>query len=346
MTKRGLELPINLLIILVVAFFIFTLIIGFVPRLLGGSLGKLGRISSYVTANSLQGAISTCQTWAESASTSSSSPQQFLTSTYCTKRVGVPVKSGCWPSSVNAGSDGEWYHNCGGGGVSLGQCGAEITNWNKDALEGSCKSRYACDPGFVSSDNDYSSEKKDGDLCFYVPTGVKYSAALPCWDPMIGIKLDGVLINSGEVTFNCGVKTFYVHISKDGKYILLATPNAYGIQITDTGQATATIQELTNCNGKGCDSVNGCDFDNNKKTDDLEKEICDLNNDGSIPTNAPTGEQFSFTEVSMCACKDETDSVEGEYSIYEIYYRGKIWKCYIIEKPSSSYGYGKCLTSW
>ena len=74
--KRGLELPINLIIILVVAFFIFTLVIGFVRRLLGGTLGKFGKIAAYTQANSLASAVSTCQTWCESAK-QSMSPEEF-----------------------------------------------------------------------------------------------------------------------------------------------------------------------------------------------------------------------------------------------------------------------------
>ncbi len=339
--RRGLELPINLIIILVVAFFIFTLIIGFVPRLLGGSLGKFGQIASYTSASDVNNAKAVCMNWADSARINSGSPQQFLTSTYCTKRVGVPVPTGCWPSGVNAGSNGEWYHPCGGEGVSQSECGPTLMDWKPDYDAQSSASGtvgvYASDPGMVSTDRDYAKSKPfDRDLCLYIPNGVKFTAALSCWDPYIGVSLSGVVINVGTNSYECGVYTFGVEIfkSNNGEYPIITTRPDY---ISDTGYYSDTEINEPDVDLDGDGIKCSGDPDNSK--------WCDLNGNDKVNTTDTIPAQF--TKVTMCACKDLTNSREGEYTDYYIYWNGKIWHCRVIEDylAGSARGVGKCITA-
>jgi len=218
--RRALELPINIIIILVIVFFVFTIVVGFVPKLLGGTLGKLGRISAYTQANSVTAAQSTCQTWCETAK-QASSPQQFLTSTYCTKKIAIPASNGCWPSPVNAGGRGEWLHPCGGSTVSETQCGARITNFDENYKGNNNMKSY--DPGCVSADDLYKECTTDNDLCVFVPAGLKVNIPTNCWGTPIETPCDTVIF-VGDKTYDCGVRRFYVKVDK-GKVTLFHSNN-------------------------------------------------------------------------------------------------------------------------
>jgi len=91
--KRGIEIPISIVLFAIVGLMVFTILLGFIPKVIGGLLGAFLGQTSAMQAQSLDDARGICQEWCANAKLASS-PERFLNSKYCKSLVAIPASGG------------------------------------------------------------------------------------------------------------------------------------------------------------------------------------------------------------------------------------------------------------
>ncbi len=91
--KKGIEIPISIVLFAIVGLMVFTILLGFIPKVIGGLLGAFLGQTSATKAQSIDDARGICQQWCAEAKMATS-PEEFLKSNYCTNLIAVPTQGG------------------------------------------------------------------------------------------------------------------------------------------------------------------------------------------------------------------------------------------------------------
>jgi len=90
--RRSIELPISVVLFAIIGLMVFSILLGFIPKVLGSLLGGFMSSVSATKAQSIEEARAICQQWCSLAKTSST-PEKFLNSDFCTKYVAIPSQT-------------------------------------------------------------------------------------------------------------------------------------------------------------------------------------------------------------------------------------------------------------
>ena len=241
--KRGIEIPISIVLFAIVGLMVFTILLGFIPRVIGGLLGAFLGQTSAMKAQSLDDARGICQQWCAAAKMATS-PQRFLDSKYCKSLVAVPSTGGsaCLIQSIPNNWDGRVYIS----GLYLNVSGSctRITGLNNSLSN--IKYDSGCNGNAIKSINVYCGREADKIKCNIIFDNVP-TKSIPIKQVCLAYNYTGSLPNKDEyimiVSFNSYPSSTTVNIGSKSYTIVdceTPTPNSIG---GNTKQITVAFRD-------------------------------------------------------------------------------------------------------